>query len=120
MTYALVFFETEADHAQREGEEAGAYWGAWSRYIDLLADSNVMILGAGRGLEPPTTARTVRLRDGKRVVQDGPLPDTKEQLAGIVFIEVEDLSAALHWAEQAPCASTSGVEVRPVLAPPSA
>ncbi len=120
MTYALVFFETEADFAQRDGENAGAYWGAWSHYIDLLADSNVLILGAGRGLEPPNTARTLRLHEGRRLVQDGPLPDSKEQLAGIVFIEVADMESALQWAEQAPCAQTGGVEVRPVLPPPSA
>ena len=63
------------------------------------------------------TATTVRIRDGKRLVQDGPFADTKEQLGGYFVIEVPDLDAALEWAARAPSAACASVEVRPVLPP---
>ncbi len=66
-------------------------------------------------LRPPATATTVRLQAGKRLVQDGPVAATKEQLGGYVVIEVPDLDAALSWAARCPAASHGAVEVRPVL-----
>ena len=77
----------------------------------------------GTPLHPTHTATTVRIRDGKRLVQDGPFADTKEQLGGYFVIEVPDLDAALEWAARAPSAACASVEVRPVLppmAPPAA
>ena len=59
----------------------------------------------------------MRIRDGKRIVQDGPFADTKEQLGGYFVIEVPDLDAALEWAARAPSAACASVEVRPVLPP---
>lgn len=118
MKYSLVFFETASEFAKRENADAPAYWSAWGAYIDLLAESGVMVPGAGAGLQPPSTATTVRMEQGKRVVQDGPVPDTKEQLAGFVLIDVESLDHAINWAAKAPCASDGGVEVRPVLPSP--
>jgi hypothetical protein len=50
------------------------------------------------------------------VIQDGPIPDSKEQLGGMVFLNVRDWEEAVSWAERAPCAHT-GVEIRPVLDP---
>jgi hypothetical protein len=59
----------------------------------------------------------LRVRDGKRHVQDGPFADTKEQLAGYFIIEAPDLDAALEWAARSPSAAYASVEVRPVLPP---
>ncbi|MDX2101587.1 MAG: YciI family protein [Alphaproteobacteria bacterium] len=119
MQYMLVMLETEADFAKRQDPNAaGAYWGAWMSYAQAIHDAGIQVAGAG--LQPPSTATTVRLRDGQRLVQDGPFADTKEQLAGFFIIDVPDLDTALGWAAQAPCASGPGVEVRPVLLPPSA
>jgi hypothetical protein len=64
------------------------------------------------------TGTTLRVRGDKRQVQDGPFADTKEQLGGYFVIEVPDLDSALEWAARAPCASTGGVEVRPVFTAP--
>jgi hypothetical protein len=72
----------------------------------------------GDGLEGPVLATTLRVRDGKRVVQDGPFADTKEALGGYFVIEVPDLDAALAWAAKAPCVHDGSVEVRPVLPMP--
>ncbi len=83
-----------------------------------MAQAGVIV--KGDGLQGPQMATTLRLRDGKRQVQDGPFADTKEQLGGCFVIEVPDLDAALDWAAQAPSARTASVEVRPVLAMPKA
>ena len=97
---------------------SGAYWDAWQGYIAALTDSGVLA-GAG-GLQPPWTATTVRVREGRRLVQDGPFAETKEQLGGYFVIDVPDLDTALAWAERCPSAAYASVEVRPLLPPPSA
>jgi hypothetical protein len=117
MQYMLIFSETEADFASRnDPEKAGDYWGGWTAYIGAMAQAGIVV--NGDGLEPPHTATTVRIRDGKRTIHDGPFADSKEQLAGYFVIEAADLDTALEWAARAPSASTASVEVRPVMPPP--
>lgn len=117
MQYLVSHIESEEDFASREHpEKAQAYWGAWSAYIAAMAKAGIMVKGAG--LMPPHAATTVRVRDGGRKVQDGPFANTKEQLGGVFIIEVDDIDAALKWAEKSPCATTGAVEVRPVLPMP--
>ncbi|WP_354527990.1 YciI family protein [Nakamurella sp. UYEF19] len=67
--------------------------GAWSGYLADLTAAGLLV-DAG-GLQPPSSATTVRVRDGRRVLQDGPFADTKEQLGGYFLIEVENLDIAL-------------------------
>lgn len=118
MQYMLLFTESAADFAKREDPvEAPAYWGAWTAYAGALAGSGVMVSGAG--LQPPATATTVRIRDGKRQVHDGPYAESKEMLAGFFVIEVPDLDAALEWAARSPSSGYAATEVRPVLPTPS-
>jgi hypothetical protein len=119
MHYMLLFRETAGELAKREDPtQAGAYWGGWNAFIGAMAQAGVIV--KGDGLLGPQTATTVRIRDGKRVVQDGPFADAKEQLGGYFVIDVADLDAALEWAARAPCASAGSVEVRPVMPPPLA
>lgn len=117
MQYMLMFRETlEEFDCRNHPDHAGPYWGAWNAYIGALAASGVVV--SGNGLQPPHSATTVRLRDGKRQVQDGPFADTREHLGGYFVIEVPSLDAALEWAARAPCAAKGSTEVRPVLPPP--
>jgi hypothetical protein len=122
MQYMLLLNETEAEFTKRNHpEHAAAYWGGWNAFIGAMAQAGVIV--RGDGLHGPQVATTVRVRDGKRMVQDGPFADTKEQLGGYFVIEVADLDAALEWAARAPSATYASVEVRPVLppmAPPAA
>ena len=114
----LIFTESAADFAKRnDPNEAPAYWGAWSAYAGAVAQSGIMVSGAG--LQPPETATTVRIRDGKRTLHDGPYAEAKEMLAGFFVIEVPDLDTALEWAERSPASSYSSTEVRPVMPTPS-
>ena len=119
MQYMLIFTETEAALSCRtDPAKSATYWGAWNAYIGALRQSGAML--SGNGLQSPHTATTLRIRDGKREVQDGPYADAKEQLGGYVVIEAPGLDEALEWAARSPSASDGSVEVRPVLPPPAA
>ena len=79
-----------------------------------LVEAKVYV--CANALELPETGTTVRVKEGKRRVQDGPYADTKEQLAGFIILELPSVDAALEWAARCPGASIGAVEVRP-LAP---
>jgi len=68
----------------------------------------------GFPLHPSSSATSVRVRDGKRLVTDGPFAETREQLGGYKIIEVKDLDEAIAVAARIPLARTSTVEIRPV------
>jgi hypothetical protein len=70
---------------------------------------------AANPLESVTTATTVQVRDGKRVVTDGPLAETREQLGGYFLIEANNLDQAIEIAGQIPGAKKGTVEIRPVV-----
>jgi len=70
-------------------------------------------------LHPVATATSVRIRDGKRLVTDGPFAETNEQLGGFFLIEAKDLDEALAVAARVPGARKGTVEVRPVLELPN-
>lgn len=70
---------------------------------------------ASSPLRPTATATSVRLRDGQRVITDGPFAETREQLGGYYLIEAANLDEALHVAARVPAAHWGTVEVRPVL-----
>jgi hypothetical protein len=77
------------------------------------------LLVAAEALQPVETATTVRVRNGKTTITDGPFAETKEQLAGFYLVEARDLNEALQIAAKIPPAREGSVEVRPVrqLAP---
>ena len=119
MEYLVMALETDDDFAAREDpQRTEGYWASWQGYLAALTESGVLT-GAG-GLHPPSTSTTVRLREGRRVVHDGPYADTKEQLGGYFVIDVADLDQALEWAARCPSAADGSVEVRPLLPPPGA
>jgi hypothetical protein len=72
-------------------------------------------LGSGFELDSPTTAKTVRVRDGETLVTDGPFAETKEQIGGLMEIEAEDLDAAIAIAARIPVVFKASVELRPVI-----
>lgn len=65
-------------------------------------------------LQPPATARTLRVRDGRSSVLDGPFAETKEMLAGFNLIEADSFDEAVRIAAEFPWASTGAIEIRPV------
>jgi hypothetical protein len=74
----------------------------------------------GFPLHPSPSATSVRVRDGKRLVTDGPFAETREQLGGYMLVDVKDLDEAIAIAARIPLARSSTVEIRPVReGPPS-
>ena len=114
MKYTILIYETEADFGARtDGARKNAYWGAYRAYTEALKEAGVMVGGAP--LQPGPLGSTIRQRDGKRHVQDGPYAEAKEQLGGYYEIDVPSLDVALDWAARCPAAATGAVEVRPNL-----
>jgi hypothetical protein len=68
----------------------------------------------GHPLYPSSSAMSVRVRDSKRLVTDGPFAETREQLGGYMIVDVKDIAEAIEIAGRIPLARTSTVEVRPV------
>jgi hypothetical protein len=66
-------------------------------------------------LHPVATAKSVRIRDGKRLVTDGPFVETREVLGGFYLIDVPDIESAIEIAARHPGALVGGVEIRPVI-----
>jgi hypothetical protein len=113
MQYMIMNFVPPQGFAEGGRAEVDPDGPAWGAYTQALIEAGVM--RGGNALKPSFTATTVRLRDGKRHVQDGPYADTKENLGGYYIIEVADLDEALTWAAKNPAASSGAVEVRPVF-----
>jgi hypothetical protein len=112
MQFALLVYESPEAFAARNGSENDPYLGAWRAYHKALVEAGVFV--GGNPLEVPETGTTVRLKDGKRHIQDGPFADAKEQLGGFTILELPSLDAALDWAARCPAASHGAVEVRPI------
>lgn len=114
MQFALLIYHSPEEFAMRKNDYNDPHLAAWRAYYKALVEANVYV--SGDALEVVETATTVRLREGKRRVQDGPYADTKEQLAGIIVLELPSIDGALEWAARCPGASLGAVEIRP-LAP---
>ena len=113
MLYVLLIYEKPDDFARRESAvESEAYAGAWRAYHRALLDAG--IFAGGKPLDSPETATTVRVRESKSEIQDGPYSNTKEQLGRFTLLELPSLDAALEWAARCPAASYGAVEVRPI------
>ena len=93
--------------------EAGADMSEWWGYNQAAEKAGVLV--AGDALEAPTTATTVRLRSGERLLTDGPFAETKEQLGGFYIVNCKDLDEAISWAERIPSSRYGSVEVRPIM-----
>jgi hypothetical protein len=105
------------------GEEKG--WAAMpdAERTQLMADfrefsKQIQASGqyvGGSQLQPTTSATSVRVRDGKRLVTDGPFAETREQLGGYYIVDVKNLDEAIGLAARIPSARTGTVEVRPIV-----
>lgn len=111
MKYVMLIYETPADFEAREPCEP--YVAAWRAYYEALVEAGALA-GVGGPLKDAGTATTVRVKDGRRHVQDGPFAEAKDQLGGFMILDVESLDHALAWAARCPAAATGAVEVRPM------
>lgn len=111
MRYVMAIFEAQKNFEQRKEGMASPYIAAWRAYHQALVASGAYVTGAPlKGVE---TATTIRVKEGRRLVQDGPFAEAKEALGGFIIIEAPSLDVALDWAARCPAAATGAVEVRP-------
>jgi hypothetical protein len=110
MQYMLLIYLDEKSLTE---EERQACYGESIALAHELHRSGCF-LGASP-LYPASTATSVRVRDGRRVVTDGPFAETREQLGGFFLIDAQDLDEAVRVAERIPMARKGTVEVRPVI-----
>ena len=112
MKYAcLIYYEEEGLHALSDAE-VGTITNQCLAYEDELEESGHFI--AAEALEPVHTATTLRVRDGRTSVTDGPFSETKEQLGGFFLIDARDLNEAIQVASRLPQARLGSIEVRPI------
>ena len=113
MQYLLLIYQNEAEFGKIDAaarQKVSAEYGAFTQSI--VQSGNFK---AGDGLQPTTTATTVRVREGKTLTTDGPFAETREQLGGYYLVDAKDLDTALAIAARIPGAKTGSIEVRPIM-----
>ena len=112
MKYLLLIYANESGIQSASQEQAGQMLAAYGAYTEATKKAGVHV--DSNRLRPASAGTTVRVRNGKTEVLDGPYAETKEQLGGYYMIDVADLDAALSWAARCPGASHGTMEVRPI------
>ena len=107
----LICRDEQVWDALSPAERQQVYWDTVKIQEELVARGQHL---GSAPLYPSSSATSVRVRDGKRLVTDGPFAETREQLGGYMLIDVKDLDEAIAIAGRIPLARTSTVEVRPV------
>jgi hypothetical protein len=113
MKYLCTIYGDESGWGDATPDQMAAVMAAYNAFGDEARAAGVML--GGEGLELTSSATTVRVRDGERVLSDGPFAETKEQLGGYYLLECDSLDEAIDWAAKIPGAATGSVEVRPVM-----
>jgi len=112
MRYLMLIYTPEVDPATVSPEQRAATSAQYGVFTSEVRERNAML--GGEALQPTASATTVRLRDGKTLVTDGPYAETKEALAGYYLLDVKDLDEALELAAKIPGAQWGAIEVRPI------
>jgi hypothetical protein len=110
MKYMLLIYTGEG--AMSEADREHCYQESTQLAHDLKAKGQYL---SANPLHPVATATSVRLRDGKRLITDGPFAETREQLGGYFLIDAADLDEAIGIASRIPAARVGTVEIRPVI-----
>ncbi|MCK1392758.1 YciI family protein [Bradyrhizobium sp. 1] len=113
MQYLLLIYRNEAELSKMTPENRQKMSAEYGTYTQSIVQSGHF--KAGDGLQPTTTATTVRVREGKTLTTDGPFAETREQLGGYYLVEAKDLDAAIELAARIPGARDGSIEVRPVM-----
>ena len=115
MQYMLLICGNEAAAAKMTPAVGQQVMGAYFAYTEAMRKAGVY--KDGNPLQQTSTASTVRMKNGKSIVLDGPYAESKEQIGGYYVIDVANLDEALSWAAKCPAvAHGGGVEVRPIMA----
>jgi hypothetical protein len=118
MKYTLMIYDDEKGRGKLSEGQLHQMMGEYQQLTQQLKDAGQYI--AGQQLHPTSAATSVRVRDGKRVVTDGPFAETREQLGGYYLINAKNLDEAIEIAGRIPSARQGTIEVRPVVEAPAA
>jgi hypothetical protein len=113
MEYLLLIYGSEAEGKKLSAAENGQIYNEYMAFTEDITKSGKN--KGGNPLEPIATATSVRVRNGKTVVTDGPFAETKEQLGGYYVVEAKDLDEAISIAARIPGAKHGSIEVRPIM-----
>ena len=113
MQYLLMIYRSEADLGKMSPADRKQMTAEYGTFTQSIIQSGHF--KAGDGLQPTTTATTVRVREGKTLTTDGPFAETREQLGGYYLVDAKDLDAAIAIAARIPGAKSGSIEVRPVM-----
>lgn len=113
MKYLLTIYADESGWANASPEDVQQMMAAYGAFSEAAQEAGVLI--GGEGLQPSTTATTVRVRDNETLTTDGPFAETREQLGGYYLLDCRDLDDAIGWAARIPDANNGSIEVRPVM-----
>jgi hypothetical protein len=116
MKYMLLMYwntnwNTNESTAPTTPEEQQAVQQEWFALMKEMEAAGVLV--SNNGLAPVSDATSVRVRNGKSVISDGPFAETHEQLGGFFLLDCKDLDEAIHWAEKIPSVRHGTVEIRP-------
>jgi len=112
MKYMLLMYANESEVPKYSAEEYKVAAQAWYSFTAETKAAGVWL--ANNGLSSVADASTVRVRDGKMLIVDGPFAETHEQLGGYFLLDCKDLDEAISWAAKIPGAQYGSVEVRPL------
>ncbi len=115
MKYLLLMYADPSIGSNYSQEELQAHGEAWGVYMQEATAAGVLL--SNGGLAPASTATTLRIRDGRTLITDGPFAETHEQVGGYSVIECKDLDEAIRWAEKIPTAKYGSVEICPLWQP---
>jgi hypothetical protein len=113
MQYLLLIYTDETTTPEPGTAEAGEYFQGYIDATTYYRESEVMV--GGQPLQGVETATTVRVRDGKAQVTDGPFAETKETLGGYYLLDCKDLDQAIECAGRIPGARFGSIEIRPIM-----
>jgi hypothetical protein len=114
--YLLLIYSEESPQDDAVSGDAPEISPPWMEYTNWQLREGIHL--AGERLAGSSTATTVRVRDGNRLVTDGPYAETKEVLGGYYIIECDNLDEALEAAARCPGALGGSIEVRPIIGMP--
>jgi hypothetical protein len=113
MKYLLLIYQEEKQWTAHSEADVQKIYGEYRQLMQELTTKGQFL--AGSQLHPIATASSVRVRDGKELVTDGPFAETHEQLGGYFLVDVKNLDEALAIAARIPSAREGTIEVRPIV-----
>ena len=118
MKYLMLIYDDEKGWGKLQQNEQQKIMSDYRQFSQQIKDAGQFLGGAQ--LQPTSAATSVRLRDGKRMVTDGPFAETREQLGGYYLVDARNLDEAIEIAAGIPSARMGTIEVRPLVEmPPS-